>query len=185
MSKNSTFSDTAASSYSLALYELAEENKSIQDIENQSYALTKLIDESKDFESVIKNPTNKKEEQINVINKISEYYNFNSLLRNFLCFLIEKRRLFFVQNILNNFINICSQKRGEVSARLIAAKKLSDIELNKIKDELSQNYSAKVKLDYKYDESLIGGLIIQIGSLMIDTSIKSKLKQLENKMIGN
>ena len=184
MSKKNNFSDTAASRYSLALYELGMENSHLNEIEVQSFALIKIIDESKDFESIIKDPTNKKEDQINVIKKISEIYNFNNLLRNFLCFLVEKRRLFFLRNILKNFVDICSQKRGEVKARLVAAKELSNEEINKIKDELSKNFSNKVKLDYKYDPSLIGGLIIQIGSAMIDTSIKNKLKQLENKMIG-
>ncbi len=184
MSKNKNFSDTAASRYSLALYELAEENKHVKEIEDQSSALIKLVDESKDFELIVRNPTNKKEDQINVINKISEHYNFNILLKKFLCFLAEKRRLFFLQNILKKFVDICSQKRGEVKAQLVAAKQLNKDEVNKIKDELSKDFNNKVKLDYKYDPSLIGGLIIQVGSLMIDTSIKSKLKQLENKMIG-
>ena len=183
MSKNNTFSDTAANRYSLALYELAKESKSVQEIEDQSSALIKLIEESQDFESMIKNPTNKKGDQINAINKIAEHNNFNILLKNFLCFLVTKRRLFFIDKILKNFINICSQKRGEVSAKLVAAKELSESEVNKIKDELSKNFTTKVKLNYKYDPSLIGGLIIQVGSVMIDTSIKSKLKQLENKMI--
>ena len=183
MSKNKNFSDTAASRYSLALYELAEENKHVQEIEDQSSALIKLLDESEGFRLMVKNPTSKKEDQINILNKISENYNFNVLLKNFLCFLVEKRRLFFLRNILRNFLDICSQKRGEVKAKLIAAKQLSDNEVNRIKDELSKDFTNKVKLDYKYDPSLIGGLIIQVGSLMIDTSIKSKLKQLENKMI--
>ena len=184
MSKNKNFSDTAASRYSLALYELAEENKHVQEIEDQSSALIKLFDESKDFKLIVKNPTSKKEDQINIINKISEHYNFNILLKKFLCFLVEKRRLFFLQNILKKFVDICSQKRGEVKAKLFAAKQLNEHEINKIKDELSKDFT-KIKLDYKYDPSLIGGLIIQVGSLMIDTSIKSKLKQLENKMIGS
>ena len=127
MSKNSTFSDTAISRYSLALYELALENNSIQEIEDQSSALNILISKSKDFELLIKNPINKKVDQINIMNKISEHYNFNNLLRKFLCFLVEKRRLFFLQNILKNFINICSQKRGEIFAKLIAAKELSHL----------------------------------------------------------
>ena len=184
MSKKNNFSDTAASRYSLALYELAKENNHLNEIEVQSFALIKIVEESKDFESIIKNPTNKNEDQINVIKKISEIYNFNILLRNFLCFLVDKRRLFFLRNILKNFVDICSKKRGEVKARLVAAKELNNEEINRIKDELSKNFSNKVKLDYKYDPSLIGGLIIQIGSTMIDTSIKNKLKQLENKMIG-
>ena len=116
MSKNSTFSDTAISRYSLALYELALENNSIQEIEDQSSALNILISKSKDFELLIKNPINKKVDQINIMNKISEHYNFNNLLRKFLCFLVEKRRLFFLQNILRNFVDICSYKRGEVKA---------------------------------------------------------------------
>ena len=184
MSKDKKFSDTAASRYSLALYELAEESKYVQEVEEQSFALIKLIDVSKDFESIVRNPTNKKEDQINIINKISENYNFNILLKNFLCLLVEKRRLFFLQNILRNFVDICSHKRGEVKAKLVAAKQLNNDEVNKIKDELSKDFTNKIKLDYKYDPSLIGGLIIQVGSVMIDTSIKSKLKQLENKMIG-
>ena len=183
MSKNKNFSDTAASRYSLALYELAEENRHVQEIEDQSSALIKLFDESKDFKLIVKNPTSKKEDQINIINKISEHYNFNILLKKFLCFLVEKRRLFFLKNILGKFVDICSQKRGEVKAKLFAAKQLNEHEINKIKDELSKDFT-KIKLDYKYDPSLIGGLIIQVGSLMIDTSIKSKLKQLEIKMIG-
>ena len=184
MSKNKNFSDTAASRYSLALYELAEENKHVQEIEDQSSALIKLFNESKDFKLIVKNPTSKKEDQINIINKISEHYNFNILLKKFLCFLVEKRRLFFLKNILGKFVDICSQKRGEVKAKLVAAKQLNEDEVKKIKDELSKDFT-KIKLDYKYDPSLIGGLIIQVGSLMIDTSIKSKLKQLENKMIGS
>ena len=89
MSKNKNFSDTSASRYSLALYELAEENKYVQKIEDQSSALIKLLDESEGFRLMVKNPTSKKEDQINVINKISEHYNFNILLKNFLCFLID------------------------------------------------------------------------------------------------
>ena len=185
MSNNKNFSDTAASRYSLALYELAEENGYVQEIEDQSSALIKLFDESKDFKLIVKNPTSKKEDQINVINKISEHCNFNILLKKFLCFLIEKRRLFFLQSILRNFMDTCSKKRGEVKAKLVAAKQLNNDEVNKIKNELSKDFTNKIKLDYKYDPSLIGGLIIQVGSVMIDTSIKSKLRQLENKMIGN
>jgi len=184
LSKNKNFSSIAASRYSLALYELAEENKHVQEIESQSFAFIKLLNESNDFKSIIKNPTNKKEDQINVIIKICDHYNFNLLLKNFLCFLVEKRRLFFLKKILENFLDICSQKRGEVKARLVAAKKLNDSEVNKIKEEISKDFTNKVKLEYKYDPNLIGGLIIQVGSVMIDTSIKSKLKKLENKMIG-
>ena len=76
---------------------------------------------------------------------------------------------------LKNFIEICSKKRGEIVAKLTAAKKLNDNEVNNIKEELTKNFSSKIKLDYEYDESLIGGLVVQVGSAMVDTSIKNKL----------
>ena len=68
-------------------------------------------------------------------------------------------------------------------AEIKSAKQLSETEINKITDELSNNFKSKIKLNYKYDQSLIGGLIVQVGSTMIDTSIKNKLQQIENKMI--
>ena len=183
MSKNKRFSDTSVNSYSLALYELAEESRSINEIEEQSYAFINLILKSNDFKLLIIDPTSKKEDQLNIIMKISEKYKLNNLLTKFLSFLAVKRRLFFVEKILKNFIEICSKKRGEIVAKLTAAKELNDNEINNIKEELTKNFSSKINLQYKFDPSLIGGLIIQVGSVMIDTSIKNKLQQLENKMI--
>ena len=183
MSKNITFSETSAKRYSLALYELVEENNAIEDTEKQSNAIIDLISKNDDFNSFIKNPTNKKEDLNVVIKKIVEKYKFNKILSKFLFFLIEKRRLFFIEKILKNFINTCSKKKGEVIANLSTAKKLELIEIDQIKDEISKHLSAKIKLNYKHDSSLIGGLIIQIDSIMVDTSIKNKLQQLENRMI--
>ena len=97
--------------------------------------------------------------------------------------MIVKRRFFYIEQILKSFIEICSKKRGELKAELKSAKKLSSDEISKINEELSQNFSSKIKLNYKHDESLIGGLIVQVGSTMVDTSIKNKLQQIENRMI--
>ena len=118
-----------------------------------------------------------------MINKLAENNKFDNLFKNFLNFLIQKRRFFFLERILKSFIEICSKKRGELMAELKSAKKLSTDEIKKITDELSKNFKSKIKLNYKQDESLIGGLIVQVGSTMIDTSIKSKLQQIENRMI--
>ena len=183
LSKNNSFSVTTAGRYSLALYELAKENNSVDEVEQQSISLLKLIDESKDFNSLIKDPTNSVNELQGVINKIVDNYKLNPLLSKFLGFIISKRRFFYVKTILQDFVDTCSKKRGEVKAELISSKELSGEQVSKIKDELSQNFNAKIKLDYKYDKSLIGGLVIQVGSIMVDTSIKNKLQQIENTMI--
>jgi ATP synthase, F1 delta subunit len=80
-------------------------------------------------------------------------------------------------------MKICSRKRGELKAELKSAKELSNEEITNITEELTKNFSSKIKLNYKHDESLIGGLVVQVGSTMVDTSIKNKLQQIENRMI--
>ena len=183
MSKNKSFSDTSANRYSLALYELANESNVILKIEENSNALLKLISKNIDFKDLIKDPTVSQEDLNNVIDKISQNSNLELLFKNFLNFLISKRRFFYVEQILKRFNEICSEKRGELKAEISSAKELTQNEINKIKDELSNNFKSKVKLSYNHDKSLIGGLVVQVGSTMIDTSIKNKLQQIENRMI--
>ncbi len=183
MSKSKNFSDTSVSRYSLALYELANESSSIKEIEIQSKEILNLILENKNFSYFIKNPTNSKEDQQNAILKISDQFQFNKLLTKFLCFLIFKRRFFYVQKILIDFLETCSKKRGEIKAELISAKKISENEINNIKNDLEKSFNSKIKLNFKNNPDLIGGLIIQVGSTMIDTSIRSKLQKIENQMI--
>ena len=183
LSKNKEFSITSADRYSLALYELASENNVLSQVEDQSSSILNLISISKDFSNLIKDPTNTQEDLLKVLDNISNNNKFENLLKNFLNFLITKRRFFYLEKILNSFIQTCSKKRGELKAELISAKELSSEEITKIKDELTKNFSSKIKLNYKHDQSLIGGLVVQVGSTMVDTSIKNKLQQIENKMI--
>ena len=183
MSKNKGFSDTSAKRYSLALYELATESSLLAQIEKNSLAILNLISNSKDFSNLIKDPTLSRGSLTGVINKISENFKLETLFKNFLSFLITKRRFFYLEQILNSFNEICSEKKGELKAEIKSAKDLTQEEINTITDELSNNFKSKIKLNYKVDKSLIGGLVVQVGSTMIDTSIKNKLQQIENKMI--
>ena len=183
MSKNRGFSNTTANRYSLALYELAEEANVLIKVEENSNSFLKLIVTNNDFISLIKNPTITQEVLNNIINKIQENFQFDALFKNFLNFLILKRRFFYIKQILRSFNEICSKKRGELKAEINSAKKLSQDEINKISSELSSSFKSKIKLNYNYDESLIGGMVVQVGSIMIDTSIKNKLQQIENEMI--
>ena len=183
LSINTEFSITSAKRYSLALFELAAENNLLSQIEDQSLSILNLINQNDDFYNLIKDPTINQEDLSKVINKIMEKNEFDKLFKNFLNFLIQKRRFFFIKNILESFIETCSIKRGELKAELKSAKNLSTEEITKIKELLTKNFSSKIKLNYKHDESLIGGLVVQVGSTMIDTSIKNKLQQIENRMI--
>ncbi len=183
MSKNTGFSITSANRYSLALFELAEENNLLSQIEDQSLSMLNLINQSNDFYNLIKDPTINQEDLSKVINIIVEKNKFDILFKNFLNFLIQKKRFFFIESILASFIETCSIKRGELKAELKSAKNLSSDEITKITELLTKNFSSKIKLNYKHDESLIGGLVVQVGSTMVDTSIKNKLQQIENRMI--
>jgi len=88
-----------------------------------------------------------------------------------------------LDQIIDSFLNIISINKGELKAKLVSSKQLSKKELENIQSELSKDFKSPIKVDYKYDPNLIAGLIIQVGSVMVDTSIKTKLKKLEKNML--
>ena len=183
MSSKSNFSEIATGRYALALFELGQENSELNKMEIESINLQDLFKKSSEFISLVKDPTYKRNEQLETIKMISNRFKFTNTFSKFLSFLCFKRRLFFLERILNNFLQLVSKSRGEIKVQLSSSKKLSPSELENIQKQLSENFTSKIKLDYKYDPTLIGGLIIQVGSIMIDTSIKNRLKRLEKSMI--
>ena len=183
MSLKSTFSNSTSKSYALALYQLAKENSELEKIENEMNSLKKLLIGSSDFREMISNPTIKKEEKKNIISTITQNNNFSKTGKKFLGLLTVKNRLFFLNQIIESFLNFLSNAKGELKAKLLSAKKLSKMDIEKIEKELSSDFNSPIKIDYKHEPSLIGGLIIQVGSIMVDNSIKNKLRQLEKSMI--
>ncbi len=183
MTETNFSSPSTNNSYAQALFELSKESTCTEIIEDQTKAILKVLNNNKDFYEMIKNPTITKDEQIKVFEIISEKFEFHNLFKKFINFLINKRRLFFIEKILKDFLSVCSEQRGEIVAKLKTSKKLSENELENIKKDLNQNFGSNIKLEYSQDTSLIGGLLLQVGSIMIDTSIKNKLKQVEKQMI--
>ena len=90
-----------------------------------------------------------------------------------------------MKKISESFLKLCSKKRGEVKASLISSKELSSDELNEISKDLSQSMGSKIIFDYKVDKELIGGFKLQVGSFMVDSSIKNRLKKYEQSMLEN
>ena len=109
--------------------------------------------------------------------------NLSKIIKNFLGVLVTKRRIFFIKKIFINFLSLTSKRRGELKASLVSSKSLTSEELESLSKDLSKTVGAPIALDYEVDEKLIGGLKMQIGSLMIDTSIKNKLKKYEQIML--
>ena len=185
MSSNKSFSTETSERYARALFEVASDNAELKQIENNLIDFLSIYDAAPELVSFIKNPTHSNKSQVEAINIISNNLNFPKTLKNFLSLLIEKKRIFFVRKIVNLFLKLCSKKRGEVKASLVSSKSLSNEELQVISSQFSQSLGFKIKFDYSVDESLIGGVKIQLGSLMVDTSIKNKLKKYEKLMIEN
>ena len=170
-------------SYSKALYELSLDHNILNDIEDQAKSVLKALETIKEFNDFIQNPLFTQNDHTQIINAISKEFSFNPTLEKFLKFLVSKRRLFYLDKILKDFVTYCSFKRGEVKAKLISSKELKHDEINEIKKELFNKFGSKINLDYKTDKNLISGLIIQVGSVMIDNSMKNKLKQIKSQMI--
>ena len=184
MSSKSTFSNSTSKSYALALYELSKESAELNKVETDMKDLGLLLEQSVDFREMIQNPTVAKEDKKNIIFTIADKNNFSKNLKKFLGFVAFNNRLFYLKNIIQSFLDLVSDSKGELKAKLISSKELSLKEKEKIQNELSKNFKSSLKIDYKYDPNLIAGLIIQVGSVMIDTSIRTKLKKLEKNMLG-
>ncbi len=185
MSSLKSFSTETSERYARALFELAKEKSELESIEHNAKNLIELYNKSEDLKNFFKNPTKDLKVQDQAIDKISEMMKFSKTFKNFLLVLVKKRRIFFLSKIIQSFIELISKKKGELRASLISSKNLTKDELKKIGEELSKAIGFSINLDYKLDENLIGGLKIQVGSLMIDSSIKNKLKKYEQLMVEN
>ena len=185
MNANKSFSTETSERYSRALFEVSKESNELDNVESGVKDLQSLLQSSLEFKNFIKDPTQSINQQISVINFLATKLKFTKNLKNFLLLLIDKRRIFYIEKISESFLRLCSKMRGEIKASLISSKELSKTELDLISKDLSETVGSSLRFDYKVDENLIGGLKLQLGSFMIDTSIKNKLKKYEQMMIEN
>jgi F-type H+-transporting ATPase subunit delta len=183
MSAKKSFSIETSERYSRALYEVAKEFGELERVEGDIKNFESLVKNSMEINNFIHNPTQSVENQNSLVSLLSEKLNFSKNLKNFFLLLIKKRRIFFVLKIINSFLKLCSKTRGEIKAFLISSKELTKSELENISNDLSLSMGSTIKFEYKIDKELIGGLKLQLGSFMIDTSIKNKLKKFEQRML--
>ena len=175
MSNNKSFSGGISQRYALALLELSSEaNKTDEYVSSLSNFL-KIYYSDNNLKNYIKNPTNTNQSQKQVFEKILNAMNADKIIKNFFFILINKKRIFFVSEIIEEFLKLVSHKKGEISANLFSSRQIDDKTISEIEKEISENVKGTIKLKSEIDESLIGGVVLQIGSLMIDTSIKNKL----------
>ncbi|MEC6987029.1 MAG: ATP synthase F1 subunit delta [Pseudomonadota bacterium] len=180
-----SFSTETSERYASALFQLAVEEKNLNIVEQNVSNFQKIYKNNPDLRNFIKNPTNTDEEQSGLVEALSKKINLTKIFKNFLLLLIKKRRIFFIEKILASFNKFVTRQKGEINASLISSKELSKQEIEKISKELSIDRGSSIKFSFEVDKSLIGGFKVQIGSLMIDSSIKNKLKKFQQLMIEN
>ena len=185
MSTNKSFSNETAERYSRALYEVVKESNEINKVEDDLNNFLVILNLSVEIKNFFKDPSQSVGQQYKIIGTISDKLSFSKNLKNFFFLLIEKRRIFFIIKIIESFLKLCSKKRGELKGSLISAKELSKSELDDLSKDLSKSVGSNLKLNYKVDKELIGGFKLQLGSFMIDTSIKNKLKRYKQVLIEN
>tara|TARA_B100001029_G_C15059787_1_gene457420 strand:- start:895 stop:1452 length:558 start_codon:yes stop_codon:yes gene_type:complete len=183
LSKNKTFSSEISQRYALAFYDLAQEKNITQQITSNIVLFKNIFESNQDLKNFVKNPTHSLETQKMVFEKILSLMNLDSMIKNFFLILIIKKRIFFLDKIIDEFLKLVSIKKGEVSANLISSKKIDNKTILEIEKEISTNINKTIKLYSRVDESLIGGVVLQIGSLMIDASIKNRLQKYKKLMI--
>lgn len=146
--------------------------------------LAGLIDESEDLRRLIRSPLFNREQQSKAVSAVLEKAGVGSLTRRFVLVVARNRRLFALPQIIRAYLSELARRRGEVTAEVTAARALDEAQQNALTEALKQSVGGKVQVDLKVDESLIGGLVVRVGSRMIDSSLRSKLQRLQLAMKG-
>ncbi|MCU9849172.1 F0F1 ATP synthase subunit delta [Defluviimonas sp. WL0024] len=182
MSEPASISAGIAGRYATAVFELAKEANGLKALEGDVDALGAALAESADLRTLIASPVYSREEQAKSVGALAAKMGLSATLANTLGLMASSRRLFVLPQLLTALRDMIAEEKGEVTAEVTAAAALTKTQAEKLAASLKKTVGKTVKLDTTVDESLIGGLIVKVGSKMIDTSIRSKLASLQNAM---
>jgi len=182
VSEPASISTGIAARYATAIFELAREAKALASLEADIDTLGTALNESDDFRALIRSPIYSREEQAGAVTAVAAKMGLSDMVANSLALMASKRRLFVLPQLLAELSRLVADEKGEMTAEVTAAKALSSEQQEKLAETLKARVGKDVKLKMAIDESLIGGLVVKIGSRMIDTSIRSKLAALQNTM---
>ncbi|ANB34027.1 F0F1 ATP synthase subunit delta [Rhodovulum sulfidophilum] len=182
MSEPASISSGIAKRYATALFEITKEANAIPALEADVDALDAALLESGDFRDLISSPVYSRDQQSRAVGSIASKMGLGQVLSNTLQLMGSKRRLFVLPQMVTELRALIAEAKGEVSAEVVSARPLSDAQRKALATALKQNAGKDVKINASVDESLIGGLIVKLGSKMIDTSIRARLSALQNTM---
>ncbi len=182
MSETASISSGIASRYATAVFGLAKEAKKLPEVEGDLTALTEALDSSAEFRNLISSPVYSRSEQSKSVSAIAAKMGLGTIMANTLGLMASNRRLFVLRHLIAAMRNLIADERGEVTAEVTSAKKLTKAQETKIAASLKSAIGKDVNIQSTVDEAIIGGLVVKVGSRMIDSSIASKLSNLQNAM---
>ncbi len=184
MATDATGLSGVAERYAIALYELAEADKELDAVADDLRGIGALIEGSADLKRLIGSPLFYRDDQAKGILAVLEKAGVSDLTRRFVGVIARNRRLFALPAIVEQFLELLATRRGEVKANVAAATELTETQIENLTAALKKALGGKVVVETKVEPNLIGGLVVRVGSRMIDTSIQTKLQRLQLAMKG-
>ncbi|HWZ66968.1 MAG TPA: F0F1 ATP synthase subunit delta [Stellaceae bacterium] len=171
-----------AERYAAALFDLADERRMLDDVASDLRQLQAMLAASTDLTRLVRSPILTRGAQGKAIAALVERAGFTPLVRDFLAVVARNRRLFAVPAMIEAYLRNLAERRGEVTAEVSAAQPLSEPQLAQLSEQLRRSVGRRVSVDVRVDPGLIGGMIVKLGSRMIDGSVRSKLQRLQLAM---
>ena len=182
MSETASISMGVASRYAKAIFDLVVESKEVAKLETDVENLARALNDSQDLRDLTSSPIYARDEQKGAILAIGNKMNLLVNLTNTLALMASKRRLFVMDSFLRQLKFLIAEHKGEMTADVVTAKSLTKAQSEKIAKAIKDRVGKEIKINASIDESIIGGIVIKVGSKMIDTSIRSKLNSLQTVM---
>lgn len=170
--------------YATALFELAREDQAVDQVGADLAKFQALLDESEDLSRLVRSPVFSAEDQVSALQAICEKAGIKSLALNFIKLAAQNRRLFVLSDMIKAYRTLVAQSKGEISAEVTSAETLSSKHLDDLKAAIKASVGRDVHLSTRVDSSILGGLIVKVGSRMVDNSLKTKLQNLKIAMKG-
>jgi len=173
-----------ADRYAAALYDLADEEGTLDQTVEQAEQLGRLIDENADFRRLCESPLIDVAQAVAAARAVLQAEGFSPIIVRFVCVIAANRRLARLRSIVGAFANLVAQKRGVITAEVTTAHRLTDIQREALRARLIESGYGRVNIDERVDSALLGGLVVKIGARLYDSSLKSRLQRLKYAMKG-
>lgn len=182
MAQSASLSSSVAGRYAQAVFDITREEGAVDTLAAEVEALGETLDASDELRAALASPVLTRDQQRGVIDAVSAGLKLSPALRNTLSLMAENRRLFAVPALVRALTALIADERGEMTAEVTTAQALSAEQSDRLAKTLSEKSGRTIRIDARVDEGLIGGMIVKLGSQMIDTSVRSRLSSLQNSM---